>query len=262
VCLFLHRWEPFSTLLPLPRQLKARSPAAAALVAHFRRRSKATGDGWRGGLVRPNNFKSRQQRHPTWSSQRIVHRGPRSGHRYHVLLRRKHPDRTRAERPSGRLGHTRRPWSHLRARAGDSQTVHPLLLNLVFGRYESRADPDDFLGARNNAADIQRGKEEEKEKLSSSDMKIPSEKHRDLASPSGTGNPFEHRVARAISACTRCRSRKSKVSCIRCDTGEPRQAAHPFDSHPKTVRRETSGMCEFGSHDSRLPCYASCYASC
>lgn len=55
-------------------------------------------------------------------------------------------------------------------------------------------------------------------------MKVPSFKHTAAmivaagSSPTGTsnafdsaGNPFEHRVARAISACTRCRSRKSKV---------------------------------------------------
>jgi hypothetical protein len=55
-------------------------------------------------------------------------------------------------------------------------------------------------------------------------MKVPSFKHTpgmiaaSVSSPTGAatafdsaGNPFEHRVARAISACTRCRSRKSKV---------------------------------------------------
>ncbi|GHJ84615.1 hypothetical protein NliqN6_1017 [Naganishia liquefaciens] len=66
-------------------------------------------------------------------------------------------------------------------------------------------------------------------------MKVPPFKHTSAmivaagSSPTGTsnafdsaGNPFEHRVARAISACTRCRSRKSKCdgklpACSACE---------------------------------------------
>ncbi|KAJ9104586.1 hypothetical protein QFC21_002084 [Naganishia friedmannii] len=57
-------------------------------------------------------------------------------------------------------------------------------------------------------------------------MKIPSLKQTTALAPASpfdsTGNPFEHRVARAISACTRCRSRKSKCdgklpACSACE---------------------------------------------
>ena len=74
-------------------------------------------------------------------------------------------------------------------------------------------------------------------------MKVPPFKHTSAmiaaagSSPTGTsnafdsaGNPFEHRVARAISACTRCRSRKSKV-CERASSSHG-QYSHPLIPSP------------------------------